>query len=100
MKIVLIIAGIGLFLYLFSIMRKGNIPFWNKVRKNPDLALELFSQDEKNWLVEPPAGKSINSEEWEGPFRLAVPSLDGRIIKIYGKVGKYKKSQKEIVGKL
>ena len=96
MNIILIIFFIGFAWYFLIIFIKGNPRFWNKVRKNPDIALKFFLEND-SWLVDPPKNSQINSKEWDGPFRFAVPSINGKVVKIYGKVGKYEKNQEKLI---
>ena len=86
----------GIVWYLLIIYFRGNPRFWNKVRKNPDLAVKLFLNN-KSWIVNPPENFHIDPKEWVGPFRLAVPALDGQVVKIYGKAGEYEESERELI---
>lgn len=86
----------GLVGYILVIYFRGNPRFWNKVRKNPDLATKLLMES-KSWLVNPPENFRIDPREWMGPFRISVPALNGATIKIYGKVGEYEESERKII---
>ncbi len=80
-------------LYYFVILRNGNLSFWKKAAKNPDLVYEHFSQDDA-WVIDD-GGKAIDKTGLDGPFLLYVPSI-GKTIKFYGRVGMYEQSQHRI----
>lgn len=92
----LIMFLVGFVWYLLIIFFRGNPKFWNKVRGNPDLAIKLFLEDD-SWLVDPPENFQTNKQDLVGPFKVASPALNGRLVKIYGKVGHYEKSQEKII---
>ena len=103
MNVVLILA-VAVFLYWYFIFRKGSFSFWKIVALNPDKAYEYFISN-SCWKVL--TGEQyenddvkIDSSDWSGPYSLIVPKLGNRMIKIYGKVGYFEKSQEELINLL
>ena len=98
----LVIGAVALILiYYVSVLRHGRVDFWNLARKHPDLVYDSFRQSEC-WIVfldKPPGGfkASLPPGEWDGPFKLAIPKLGGKIITIYGKVSEYEKAQQAFI---
>lgn len=88
-------------LWYFLIVRNGNLSFWQLVAKYPSVALGFFLKNEEAWFVD--AGsldqdKSIlKIGEWDGPFQLMMPNMNNKMMKVFGKVGKYEESQKEFI---
>lgn len=91
-------------LYYFFVMKKlGNSDFWKQAAKSSDSAYQLF-KEENCWLVfedKPLARNSSNfpSGEWDGPFKLSVPMLGGKVITVYGKFPEYVQSQRRFMKK-
>jgi len=91
-------------LYYFFVMKKhGNLDFWKLAAKSPDSAYQLF-KEEDCWLVfeDKPLARSSNNfppGEWDGPFKLSVPMLGGKVITVYGKVPEYVQSQQKFMKK-
>lgn len=79
------------------VVKNGHLSFWQKAAKYPDLVYEELIIDEA-WLVDMKPPKS-EADQYDGPYMLFVPKL-GRLIKIYGKAGKYQISQNKIESKL
>ena len=99
MKIILLILVIIIIL-IFILNKQGNLKFWKKVSKNPDLAYRLFLKSEDWYIEDCINSKPENSEDrWDGPFFLNIPSIN-KTVKVYGKVGKYEKSQEYIISML
>ncbi|MFA5134992.1 MAG: hypothetical protein WC505_04380 [Patescibacteria group bacterium] len=73
--------------------KQGGLGFWKKATKNPELVLKELMNDDA-WIIDDGTAK-VDEREYDGPFLLHVPSL-GKMVKIYGKVGKYEDSQKRI----
>jgi len=96
-----VIFGIVLVIlyYFFVLKKQGNIDFWKKAGKSPDLAYQLF-KEEDCWLVfedKPLSRNNFPPGEWDGPFRLSVPMLGGKTITVYGKVPDYVQSQQRFM---
>lgn len=91
-------------LYYFFVMKKhGNLDFWKLATKYPDSAYHLF-KEEDCWLIFEDKSLARNRNnfplsEWDGPFKLAVPMLGGKVITVYGKVPEYVQSQQEFMTK-
>lgn len=80
---------------IFYILRKhGHSKFWKMTREHPELAYKLFSES-SSWYIDNGTGKPTDGN-WSGPFYFNLPNLN-RLIKIYGKVGEYQKSQDEML---
>ena len=100
MKWIVLIIGL-IILYYFTIHRRGQPKFWRLTSKHPDSAYKFFEQSE-NWIVffEKPEGSFKNAlppGEWDGPFKLAVPQLNGKMVTIFGKVPDYEIDQQNII---
>jgi len=96
-----ILLGVGLvLLYYFLVLKKrGNFDFWKKAGKFPDLAYQLF-KEEDCWLVfedNPPARKDLPPGEWDGPFHLSIPILGGKVITVFGRAPEYLQSQQRFM---
>lgn len=94
--ITFIIIALAVLFYI-AMVRTGHLSFWKKAQKNPEFVFNQLLKDD-TWVVDDGATK-IDRKDYDGPFLLYVPSL-GRTVKLYGKVGKYEDSQKEIEEKL
>ncbi|MFH1861985.1 MAG: hypothetical protein ABH878_04150 [bacterium] len=88
-------------LYYFFILRPGRLDFWKLAAKYPDCAFDFFQQRDcwKVFLDKPESGYSnaLPPGKWDGPFRLAVPQLGGKVVTIYGRIPNYEKSQQEFM---
>ncbi|MFQ5532074.1 MAG: hypothetical protein ACE5ES_05660 [Candidatus Nanoarchaeia archaeon] len=97
MEIIIGIIVVVVLIYVIFI-KQGNLKFWQKVQRNPDVAYKYFL-DNDCWRVEDGINDrtqpSKDVGEWDGPFRFNVPSI-GRAVKVYGKVGFYEQSQNEL----
>ena len=100
--VILIAAIIGVF-----IMRRRSDPFiqtkrtfWNLAAQYPDEFYRLFMESEA-WHVNDGLPNytqpSLSYGEWAGPFLLQVPTLGGRVAKVYGRVGLYEQEQVELL---
>ncbi len=99
--LVIIVAVALVVAYYFFILRPGRFDFWELASKHPDLAYDLFQQSEcwHVFLDKPPGGfkASLPPGEWDGPFKLAIPQLDWKVVTIYGKVSEYEKTQQAFI---
>jgi len=100
--IILVVVLVGL--YYFCILRPGRLDFWKLAAKYPDRSIEFF-QEHDCWkvFVEKPSGgyeEALPLGDWDGPFRLAVPQLGGKLVTIYGKVPEYLTAQQEFIDRL
>ena len=96
--IILIVA------YYFVILKPGRLDFWKVASKHPDAVFEMFQQHDC-WHVfvdKPEDGykSELADGEWDGPFKLAIPSLGSRLVTVYGKVPEYEKTQQEFMDKI
>lgn len=87
--------------YYFVILKPGRLDFWKVASNFPDDVFEMF-QNQDCWYVfleKPEDGykSELPPGEWDGPFKLAVPRLGGRLITVYGKVPQYEKAQREFM---
>ena len=87
--------------YYFVILKHGRLDFWKIARKYPDDVFDMF-QEQDCWRVflEKPEGgykSELPHGDWDGPFKLAVPKLGGRVITVYGKAPDYEKVQQEFI---
>ncbi len=97
MEIILLIALAGV-VFWFFIMKTGNIDFWKLAQKHPEEAYSFFVNN-NNFIVfdHKPVdgfGSSLPPGDWDGPFKLRVPSKD-MTVTIYGKSPEYVESQNE-----
>ena len=92
MKLALVAAALVL-LVVFSILGAGKLRFWKLAARFPNEAYEWFLREDC-WEVDPTEPLEPRSE-WCGPFKLAVPQLGWRVVRIYGRVGEMEGSQEE-----
>ena len=93
MYLIVIVVVLATLFYYFVMYKNGNLSFWKKVAKNPDLFYEMTLNNEA-WIIDD--GKhEINKTKYDGPFSLYVPCV-GKTIKYYGKIGKYIESERVI----
>ncbi len=90
--------------YYFVILRPGRLDFWKVARKCPGDVFEMF-QRQDCWHVffeKPQSGykSELPPGEWDGPFMLAVPQLQGKRITVYGKLPEYQKAQQEFMDRM
>lgn len=81
---IVLIAIAVLFLFFFISYNSGNPQFWKAATSNPDLAYDWFLKEDC-WVVVHPGENKNLSNEFTGPFRLSVPKLKNKTVKIYGK---------------
>jgi len=97
----IILIVVLVMLYYFVILRPGRLDFWKLAAKQPDRAFEFFQQRDC-WKVfidrlEGGYKDALPPGEWDGPFRLTVPQLGGKIITIYGRIPEYETAQQEFI---
>lgn len=101
-KIALLII-IGVALYWFFILRPGRLDFWRLVAKHPDAAHDHFKADACWKVFEEDLPKNyrtiVPKPEWRGPFRLIVPKLGSKTIRVFGKYPDCKQSQDDFLVK-
>lgn len=98
----LIGLGLALFLYWPFILRPGGLGFWRSVARNPEAAYIHFKNDPTWTILEADSvdrRELLQREEWDGPFRLWIPTL-GREIILFGRVGEYERSQRAFLEEL
>ena len=71
--------------------------FDNISRDHPDTAYDWF-ENNKDWVMLDSdslvnIGNLYPKKGWSGPFLLAVPKLNGKIVKILGRAGVLEKTQ-------
>lgn len=95
MNVIVWVIGILFLLgvFYFVVVKKGNLSFWRKAAKNPDLVFKLLSEDDA-WVIGD-ENKDLVDTKLDGPFLLYVPTV-GKTVKFYGKAGEYEESQKRI----
>ena len=98
----LIILGIAVYWYL--VLRPGRLGFWRLVAKHPDAAYDHFTAN-ACWKVFadglPPDYRSVVPRpDWVGPFRLVVPKLGGKAIKVFARASELENSQNELLNKV
>ena len=96
----IIVAIVAIVWYLA--FRAGKPSFWKTASRFPDEAYEWF-RTEACWVIVDPADPSSRAPEppaaFSGPFRLSVPKLGGRVIKIYGRAHEIANSQEQFLRK-
>ena len=86
--------------WFLEICSRSNVTFWLKVKYHPDLAYDWFKRS-GGWGVDETLRqdpqKLFPKKDWIGPFRLCVPKLEGKIVKIYAKRDHIKQNQQEFL---
>lgn len=82
--------------YKFVLAKSGNLNFWKIVARHPD-EFYLFIKDNPSFFVFEGESSArlrakLPSGEWEGPFKLAVPSRN-IVITFFGLMPGYKTEQ-------
>lgn len=90
--------------YYFIFLKPGRLDFWKSAGKHPNEAFEMF-QREECWhvFIDKPEGgykSELPKGEWDGPFKMAIPMLGGKLITVFGKVPEYLEAQKEFMDKI
>ena len=89
---------IALVIFVKVVRKKGNLKFWQKVHKHPDLCYSYFLESD-HWHVNDGLNNqtqpSMDIGKWDGPYYVSVPKL-GLTVELYGKVGSYEESQSEL----
>ncbi len=103
MKWVVIIGVILYLYYRFVMVKAGNLQFWKIANSNPDEAYMFFMASENFFIFEENLGggyrKNLPPGEWDGPFKLFVPSK--RIsVTIFGRVPDYEVEQDKFMGEM
>jgi len=100
MKWLIGIAIVGFLFYRFVLVKSGNLKFWKVANSHPEDAYVFFKHNDCFVVFDsdPPGGCRANllSGEWDGPFRLQVPSKD-RVVTIYGRVPEYQSAQDNFI---
>ena len=96
-----LLAVVLVVVFCFIILKQGRRDFWKIASRHPDRMFEMF-QEQSCWQVflEKPEGGYKNKlpfGEWDGPFKLVVPKLGGKMITVYGKVPEYQEAQQEFM---
>lgn len=98
MKWLVIIVVAGFLYYRFVLVKGGNLNFWKVAKANPEEAYSFFTGDDSFVVFDskPPDGYRANlpSGEWDGPFRLHVPSRN-KFVTIYGRAPEYQIAQED-----
>jgi hypothetical protein len=101
MKWILGIAAIGFIYYYFS--KNSSLSFWKVAHAYPEEAYVFLKQNPCFIIFEdePTGGYKTNlpKGEWEGPFKLPVPSQN-RVVTIYGRSPEYQTAQDKFVRSL
>lgn len=95
---------LGIFAYWYLVLRPGRLGFWRLVAKHPDTAYDHFKTNGCWKVFEdglPPDYRNIVPRpQWVGPFRLVVPKLGGKAIKVFGRASELEKSQNDLESKV
>ena len=95
---------LGIFAYWYLVLRPGRLGFWRLVAKHPDAAYDHFMANACWKVFEdglPPDYRSIVPRpEWVGPFRIVVPKLGGKAIKVFARASELEKSQNDLLNKV
>jgi hypothetical protein len=83
---------------LCRITRARSFPFWRLVTEKPDEAYEWF-KSEGCWIVQDAGGKAVvdDQESYVGPFRVIVPKLGDRMVRLYCTVEEIEASQRRFL---
>lgn len=95
--VILLVIGFGWFILEF--FRAGNFNFWKEVKNDPDAFYGYFLESKAWYVIDGIHNRDKpipNESDWDGPYRLVVPSLN-KTVTIYGKVGQYKEEQLKIL---
>ena len=103
MEWIIAIAVVGFLYYRFVLVKSGNLKFWKVAQAHPEEAYAFFKRNPCFVVFdsEPPGGyrASLPSGEWDGPFKLPVPSQN-RVITIYGRSPEYQAAQENFIGSI
>ena len=96
MKWIIIIIVVGFLFYKFVLVKHGNLKFWKFAKNYPEDVYSFFTSNE-NFVIfdsKPPDGYRANlpSGEWDGLFRLYVPSKN-TFVTIFDRVPEYQIAQ-------
>lgn len=87
------------FIWRLVYVKQGNIGFWQLAASQPDTAFE-WMENRSDWIVlrpdDPEVEQCKNDTDLVGPFKLAVPSLGGRVV-IFAKNNSIDKAQSEFI---
>ena len=102
MKEIILLIIVGVALYWFH-LRPGRLDFWRAAAKHPDAAYEHFRSDPCWKIFEDQLPENyrnlVPKSEWVGPFRLFVPKLGNKAIRIFGKHPTFEQSQNDFLSK-
>ena len=87
--------------YLLRTTKQESFPFWKLAAKIPDKAYDWFS-NESCWVIYDLEGGydfKPDKKDYAGPFKLSIPSLEGRTISVYGQINSIEDSQKRFIEK-
>ncbi len=89
--------------YWFFVLRPGRLDFWRFVAKHPDAAYDHFKADGCWRVFEDELPKNyrdiLPKSEWAGPFRITVPKLGGKLVRVFGKRPDFGRSQDDFFEK-
>ena|SRR2546425_3406113 len=104
MKEIILLIVVVVALYWFLILRPGRLDFWSVAAKHPDAAYEHLKADPRWRIFEDQLPENyqnlVPKSDCVGPFRLLVPKLGNKAIRIFGERSKFEQSQNEFLGKL
>lgn len=100
MKWIIIIIIAGFLYYRFVLVKCGKLKFWKLAKNDPELVYSFFTSDDSFVVFDnkPSDGYRANlpSGEWDGPFRLYVPSKN-TFVTIFGRVPEYQIAQEKFL---
>jgi hypothetical protein len=100
----IVVVVIVIILYYIHLLHRGRFGFWKYTAKYPNAAYDFFLE-KSCWhvFVEKPKGdcrRALPPGKWDGPFRLSIPKLGGKVVIVYGKVPDYRTAQQEFIKRL
>lgn len=96
---IIIVAG-GLVCWTM-VRRRGQLAFWNRALRHPDVAYEFFKSSDV-WQVFDtglPADfrRYVPAGDWVGPFQMYVPKLGNQKVFVFGRKDRFRESQQALL---
>lgn len=89
----------AVFVWRSIFVKHGNFRFWQLATNQPDVAVE-WMEGRSDWIIlhpdDPKVEQFKNDADLVGPFKLAVPSLGGKVV-IFAESTSIKESQSEFI---
>lgn len=91
---------IGFLYYKFVLVKAGNLNFWKTIARHPDEFYEFIKNNQNFIVFETESSAGLRGKlppgDWEGPFKLAVPSKK-IVINFFGLLPAYKMEQEKFL---